>query len=168
MPPYGGYSGERVKQGVTFLRSHKNEVVEVLMCLKERVTVQHSSLLSHILALLATKGWEKPENAHIADVALDSLISHFQTPLQRVGVDTSVIKEEWEDMTNYVMRYLDLVQENYRTIWWKLFNTANANKWENVISLIELLFCIPMSNGKVERVFSALKFIKSNRCSSAA
>ena len=33
----------------------------------------------------------------------------------------------------------------------------------NVLSLIELLFCIPMSNGTVERVFSTVKLIKSDR-----
>ena len=158
----------KFEQGVTFLRSHKNEFVDkVLTCLKERVKVQHSSLLSHTLALLATQGWEKPENADLADVALDNLISHFQIPLEKAGVDTSVIKEEWEDLIDYARRYLSLVQEDYRTIWWKLFNAANAsNKWGNVLSLIELLFCLPMSNGRVERVFSALKLIKTDRRSS--
>ena len=152
---------------MSFLRSQKNEIVEkVLTCLKERVKVQHSTLLSHTLALLATQGWEKPENADLAGVALDSLTSHFKTPLERAAVDTSVVKEEWEDMTDYARRYLDLVQEDYRAIWWKLFNAANANRWTNVLSLIELLFCIPMSNGRVERVFSALKPIKSDRRSS--
>ena len=157
----------KFEEGVFFLRSHKNDIVEkVTTCLKQRVKVQHSALLSHSLALLATQGWNKPENAELADVALDSLISHFKTPLERAGVDTSVIKEEWEDMIDYARRYLDLVQQDYRAIWWKLFNAANANRWANVLSLIELLFCIPMSNGRVERVFSALKFIKSDRRSS--
>ena len=86
------------KLGVTFLKSHKNKVVDkVLTCLKDRVKVQHCGLLSYTLALLATQGWEKPENK---DLALDSLTSHFQLPLERAGVD-SVIKEEWEDMTDY-------------------------------------------------------------------
>ena len=61
-------------------------------------------------------------------------------------------------MSDYARRYLDLVQDNY-TIWWKLYNAANVNRWGNVLSLIELLFCIPMSNGTVERVFSTVKLI---------
>ena len=55
-------------------------------------------------------------------------------------------------MSDYARRYLDLVQD-YLTIWWKLFNAANVNRWGNVLSLIELLFCIPMSNGTVESLF---------------
>ena len=68
-------------------------------------------------------------------------------------------------MTDYARRYLNLVQEDYPSIWWKLINAANANKWGNVLSLIELLFCIPMSNGRVERVFFCSD-IKSDRRSS--
>jgi len=32
-----------------------------------------------------------------------------------------------------------------------------------MLALTELLFCLPMSNGHLERVFSTLKFIKSDR-----
>ena len=94
---YQGVMLTKFEEGVSFLRSHKNDIVEkVTTCLKQRVKVQHSGLLSHSLALLATQGWDKPENAELADVALDSLISHFKTPLERAGVDTSVVKEEWD------------------------------------------------------------------------
>ena len=32
------------------------------------------------------------------------------------------------------------------------------------LGLVEMLFCLPMSNGHLERVFSQLKLIKTNRC----
>ena len=34
-------------------------------------------------------------------------------------------------MSDYARRYLDLVQEDYHPIWWKLFNAANVNRWGN-------------------------------------
>ena len=55
-------------------------------------------------------------------------------------------------MSDYARRYLDVVQD-YSTIWWKLFSAANVNRWGNVLSLIELLFCIPMPKGTVESLF---------------
>ena len=120
---YQGVTLTKFEQGVRFLWANKNKLVDkVVACLKDRVKSQHSTLLSHILALLATQGWEKPENADLADVALDSLTSCFEVPLERAGVDTSVIKEEWGDMNDYAKRYLNLAQESYLTIWWKLFN----------------------------------------------
>ena len=36
-------------------------------------------------------------------------------------------------------------------------------KWSNILSLVELLFCHPMANGRVERIFSQLKLIKTER-----
>ena len=47
----------------------------------------------------------------------------------------------------------------------KLFNAPSSKNWTNILSLIELLFCLPMSYGHVERVFSTLKLIKSDHCS---
>ena len=48
-------------------------------------------------------------------------------------------------------------------IWWKLFNSVNSKKWANILSLVELLFCLPMANGHVERLFSSLELIKTDR-----
>ena len=164
---YQGTKLTRYSEGVTFLQSHKNEYVEsVISCLRERVKVQHCNILTHTLALLATQGWEKPENIALFDVALESLVSHFKAPLEKSGVNISAISEEWEDMLAYAKQYLSLVQDDYRTVWWKLFNAANSTKWANILSLVELLFCFPMTNGHLERVFSSLKLIKTDhRCS---
>ena len=70
-----------------------------------------------------------------------------------------VIEEEWLDMVFYAKTYLNLVQEDSQTIWWKLANCTNSKKWINVLALIELIFCLPMSNGHLEQVFSTPKLI---------
>ena len=59
--------------------------------------------------------------------------------------------------------YINLVQDPYRVVWWKLFNSPDANKWTNILTLVELTFCIPLSNGHVERCFSQLKLTKTNK-----
>ena len=66
-------------------------------------------------------------------------------------------------MVEYARKYLNLVQEDYKTIWWKLFNAVDSEQWCNVLAVIELLFCLPISNGHLERVFSQLKLINVNR-----
>ena len=45
----------------------------------------------------------------------------------------------------------------------QLFNSPASKDWPNVLGLVELLFSLPMSNGHLERVFSQLKLIKTNR-----
>ena len=66
-------------------------------------------------------------------------------------------------MVEYGKKFLNLVQEDYKVIWWKLFNAIDSSQWSNVLAVIELLFCLPMANGRLERVFSQLKLIKTNR-----
>lgn len=40
------------------------------------------------------------------------------------------------------------------------FNQLMQKNWSNILALVELLFCIPVANGHVERLFSYLKVIK--------
>ena len=95
-------------EGLTYMQLHKNEYVEsVVACFISRVKVQHSDLLSDILALLATQGWGKSENADLAQAALPRLIARFEVPLKRAKVNINVLEEEWEDMTDYGKRYLN-------------------------------------------------------------
>ena len=42
-------------------------------------------------------------------------------------------------------------------------NSPSAKKWPNILGLVQLLFCLPVSNGHVEQVFSQLKIIKTER-----
>ena len=41
----------------------------------------------------------------------------------------------------------------WKVVWWKLFSAVDAKKWSNVLVVTELLFCLPIANGQVERVF---------------
>ena len=43
------------------------------------------------------------------------------------------------------------------------FNCVDAKRWSNVLGVVELLFCLPLSNRHLEWVFSQIKFIKNDR-----
>ena len=129
----------------------------------DRVTVHHPQLLKDCLTLLATHGWQRSTSDNFADQALDNLLQKFSVPLENAGVDMSLVCEEWKDMLEYAKQYLNLVQEPAEVIWWKLFNASCSSRWSNILHLVHLLFCIPMANGHVERTFSILKLIKTER-----
>ena len=57
----------------------------------------------------------------------------------------------------YAKRYLNLVQDDYKVSWWKLFNSPDSTKWTNILVVVELLFCLPVSNGHLECVFFPTK-----------
>ena len=83
--------------------------------------------------------------------------------MEAASVDYSAIWEEWDDMVDYGRKYLNLVQEDNKVLWWKLFNAVDSEQWRNALSVVELLFCLPMSNGHLEQVFLQPKLIKVNQ-----
>ena len=130
---------------------------------ENRVKAHHPELLTNALKILATQGWNKSDDIDFASPNLDSPVQRFLIPLQKADVDTSVIIEEWEDMVDYARRYLNIAEEDHQTIWYKLFNCPDSSKWKNILALVELLFCLPMANGRVERAFSVMKVVKTDR-----
>ena len=149
---------------ITSLKKTKDQCVQAIeACLKDRLKVQCPDLLTHALTILAPMGWERKDDASFGYSAIDAISIRFRTPLEHAKVDCSVLQQEWDDMVDYAKRYLNLVQEDYSVLWWKLFNAVDAKKWSNILALVELLFCLPMSNGKVERMFSVLKNIKTEK-----
>ena len=63
----------------------------------------------------------------------------------------------------YAIEFLSLSTLEYRRVWWRLFNCPSAAKWSNTLSLAQLLLALPASNGKLERSFSQMNIIKTNK-----
>ena len=93
---------------------------------------------------------------------INNLANQFKAPLEKSGVDVSALEVEWIDLLDYSQKYLNIATDKSLTIWWKLFNAPASKSWTNILNLIELLFCLPISNDHVECVFSTLKLIKSD------
>ena len=70
-------------------------------CLRDRLRLQHANILTHSLTILVTYGWGKGEDGSFAHEALESLSTRFRVPLEKAGVDCSLIQEEWEDIIDY-------------------------------------------------------------------
>ena len=66
-------------------------------------------------------------------------------------------------MTSYATQYIALSVLDYHSVWWRLFHAPCSSEWTNTLSLVKLLFSLPASNGKLERVFSLLGIIKVNK-----
>ena len=158
---YQGVDLKKYDKGLTFLKRHHREYADLVQdCLRTRVKVQSVDLLTHALTILATHGWERSESTAFGYEALDSVCVRFLVPLENANVDCSLVMDEWDDLLDYAKRYLNLTQEDYTIIWWKIFSASDAKKWTNILSVVELLFCLSVSNGHLERVFSQLKLIK--------
>ena len=126
------------EDGLEYIKSHHVEWVEAIeVCLLQRLRPQthELELLTHAITILATHGWQQ------------SVCQRFCVPFEKANIDLSLGQEEWDNMLEYSKRYLNLVQEDYKVIWWKLFNSIDANKWTNILAIVKLLFCLPIANG---------------------
>ena len=115
-----------------------------------------------IITFLSSHGWEKILEGDDL-TAVDSLVERFETPLHGASADTVAIKAEFRKMLEYAVQYIALSRFDYQSVWWRLFNAPNSAEWSNVLILANLLLSLPASNGKLERAFSLLGIIKTDR-----
>ncbi len=165
---YQGVTITHYPQGMTYLQNNYTFYIDaILRCLHQRLKPQNYpadvKILTCALTIIATHGWEKTDDAGFGYDAIECLTTRFVTPLEEASVNISLIQGEWEDVVFYATQYINLVTNSYKVVWWKLFNSPDATRWQNILALVELLFTIPLSNSCVERSFSHLKTLKTDR-----
>ena len=139
---------------------------KVNQCIKSRLSWSDYDLARDIIFMLSTHGWEKALEEDNDMAAITRLVKRFSIPLQGAQANTDEIAREFHEMISYATQYIALSVLEYRSVWWKLFHAPSSSEWVNVLTLAELLFSLPASNGKLERVFSTLGTIKVDRRSS--
>ena len=140
--------------------------------MKERLEWSDTKLLRCLLVFLDTQTWAKCSSAPLADrdddldedsrldevkKSVEHIATHFRLPLEAKGVSLAALSDEIEEAVEYTRTYLDIGRIEYRKVWYKLYSCPDARKWPNVLSLCELSFSLPFSNGRVEQIFSSLK-----------
>ena len=71
--------------------------------------------------------------------------------------------DEWHDLLLYVLEYLSPSNNWYLKTWRRIFNCSRAScDFKNILLVIEIAFCMPVSAAVCERSFSLLKRIKTD------
>jgi len=164
---YQGFEIVNVSSSIEYFERHFASWIDaVTFNLRMQMKAQDIDLLCDLVTILATHGWERQESTEFGHSALETITSKFEISLAKVsGFEADKVTEEWDNMVEYARQYLNLI-DNYKTVWWKLFNAPVASNWKNVLAVVELLFCFPIANGTLERIFSQLKQIKDDaQCS---
>ena len=145
--------------------------------IKERLSWSDTKLLRSMIVFLDTRSWAvrsvsnteeeeelgySDDKAHIKD-AVENILITFREPLEAKGMSVFSMQDELEEIVDFYRQYLDAQGEDYRKVWYKLFTAPDARKWPNITLLSELLFSLPFVNSKVERAFSIMKIIKTDR-----
>ena len=84
--------------------------------------------------------------------------------MEAKGIDLASIQDEVEEIVPYARKYLDISTESYQKMWYKQYTCPLADsKWPGLLRVSQLIFSLPFSNGHVERLFSTLKLVKTER-----
>ncbi len=138
--------------------------------IRARIEWSDMKMLRAILVFLDTQGWrlsssDLEDDGDMDEIreAIEYITSHFREPFEAKGVDLPNIQDEIEEIVLYARKYLSLGSEGYQRVWYKLHTSPDASKWCNVLKVCELVFSLPFSNAHVEKLFSTLKIIKTDR-----
>jgi len=111
------------------------------------------------------RGWEDDKN--YAHEMLDLLSKRFEIPLNAAGFDRSKLFSEWKAFRIYVKSTYSHSEiasgkTNPRKIW-KDSMQYKKKSFPNMCIMVELIFCISGSNSAVERAFSLLTLLLTDR-----
>ena len=146
-----------------YLRNSEVFCRDVSACLRSRMEWSDSRVIRDIISVLATQGWEKLLEENDPMEGIDRLVTRFTLPLQGAQAECDKLKEEMMSILQYAVRFISLSTMDYHAVWWRIFNAPSSSEWANSLILVELLFSLPASNGKIERVFSQRNVIKTNK-----
>ena len=137
--------------------------------MQSRLEVAENPHVVNAAIVLNTEGWERSdengeEDVTFADNCLTELYDHFKVPLLNAGADGSLhdLLEQWHSLLDYSKRDLNPSRSPYLRVWRRIFDSDRRSDWSMILLLIELLFTIPISNAKVERLFSLMNRVKTD------
>ena len=83
----------KFSEAVTFFKANHHHFADLVQgCLRDRLATQETDLLSQVLTILPTQGWEKTTEALFAHSAIEDLSSRYRGPLEHAKVDLSLLK----------------------------------------------------------------------------
>ena len=156
---------EYVKNKKTFFLEKVRE------CISSRIEDEDDSseMFVHIPKILNCEGWDRncdessDSDFDFADDSIEILVNWFKVPLENAGTNFSIphLISQWHILLEYANRFLKLSGVSYLVTWRKLFSSPSKKDWVDILNLIQLLFTIPVSNAKLERMFSKMKRLKT-------
>ena len=153
---------KRFSEAETFYKAHYTDYCsKITQCIKSRLAWSDLQQMRDIIFVLSTHGWKKALEEEYHLEAVDRLVEKFTLPLEGAGANTAEIHAEFLEIMQYVVQYFSLSTMDYRSVWWRIFNSYNSSEWSNALVIVKFLFSLLASNGKPERIFSTAKVIKS-------
>ena len=125
-----------------------------------------SPVFSNLVASLDASIWRiDDENlATFGENKILEFIKHFNDIFLSNSCDIYQLQTEWNKLKNHIIYILENnFKTTYLNIWKKVFtNSTILEECKNVLHIFEILLITPLTNAKMERVFSRMNRIKTN------
>ena len=131
-------------------------------CLEEDNESELYNLASFILNM---GGWASSQGVeNYLDNEIQWCYDLLATALQNSSFNGTILTllDEWHSILDYTIEYLNPVSFDYRKVWELVFTCSNSQNWKDFLLLPESLFCLPLSNAKVEKFFSLMNRVKTD------
>ena len=93
-----------------------------------------------------------------------TLYSHFKVVLDEAGYDPTKVEKEWKQVRSFITcHYLKSEKPLAAAIIWQNILRYRRNEYPNISKLVSLVIAMSGSNSTVERAFSLLTLILSDR-----
>ena len=102
------------------------------------------------------QNWTADRNYGVDEI--EQLIAHFQAPLQAAKFDKNMIYKEWKLFKNYVAANASIE----KNVWVNVFR-YKQKEYHNICILAEIVLSLSGSNSTVERAFSLLTLLLTDR-----
>lgn len=100
---YQGADLKKCTDVVAFFKANHPHYCDLVQtCLKDRLATQETDLLSQVITILATQGWEKDTSTSFAHSAIQTISARFQISLEQVQINVSVLEEEWNNLQCFI------------------------------------------------------------------
>ena len=164
------YQGVKIKsfdEALTVAKHEKNQLISsVTDAMKFHLEEDNESELYNLASLiLNTEGWPSSQDVEsYLDNKIQRCYDLLATPLQNSSFNgtISTLLDEWHSVLDYTIKHLNPVSFDYRKVWKPVFTCSNSQNWEDFLLLAESLFCLPLSNAKVEKFFSLMNRVKTD------
>ena len=155
---------KKYPEGLRYLQNHHKEYcTKVIECIRSRMAWSDLELMRDIVFVLGTQGWEKAVEENDSMEAITRLTERFAIPLEATAAEVGQIAFEFDAVLHYAIQFISLSTLDYKAVWWRIFHSPSAGEWCNILILVKILFSLPASNGKLERVFSQVNLIKNEK-----
>nr|XP_022291235.1 zinc finger protein 862-like isoform X2 [Crassostrea virginica] len=143
-------------------------ILGIIDCIQTRFENLHTDELFRACHVFDHKNWPDLNAgdalAQYGLAEIQQIVEHFRPLLQ--GCDTVAALREWVDLKAYICRNRHFVDVHPLALFQRIsVEDSQMNNFQNILKIIHLTSCYPLSNAACERVFSTMKRIKSDwRC----